>query len=118
MLFTKNNFLQSRNQKIYEREISLILHKIIQKHNLPSFSLSYCQLSARGENIKVYLTFARRENREKLLGLINKKYSHLIKKEIAQSKKFAYIPNLTFLFDQELETINNLEKILTKYEDN
>jgi ribosome-binding factor A len=91
------------------------LHKIIQKHNLPSFSLSYCQLSARGENVKVFLSFARRENREELLDLINKKYSHLIKKEIAKSKKFAYIPNLVFLLDQELETINNLEKILQKF---
>ncbi|MEG7978403.1 MAG: ribosome-binding factor A [Mollicutes bacterium UO1] len=118
MLFNKNNFSQAKNQRIYEREISLILHKIIQKYNLPSCSVSYCQLSARGENVKIYLSLAREENKEKFLDLINKKCSRLIKKEIAQSKKFAYIPSLIFLLDHELETINNLEKILKKFNKN
>lgn len=115
MLLKKNNFSQARNKSHYEREISLILHKVVQEHNLPSCSLSYCQLSTRGENVKVYLNFTQEENQAAALNLINQKYSHLIKKEIAKSKKFAYIPNLIFLLDKELETINNLEKILQKF---
>jgi ribosome-binding factor A len=115
MLFQKNNFSQARNKSRYEREISHILHKIILSHNLPSFSLSYCQLSARGENVKVYLSFAKETDKEKVLELINKNYSQLVKKEIVKSKKFAYVPNLSFLVDQELETTSNLKKILQKF---
>jgi ribosome-binding factor A len=115
MLFKKNSFIQQRKQSFYEREISRILHKIIKEYNLPSFSLSYCELSTRGENVKIYLSFAQAENKEKMLNLINKKYSPLIKKEMAKSKKFAYLPNLIFFLDKELETINNLEKILQKF---
>jgi len=115
MLSKKNNFIQQRKQSFYEREIGNVLHKIIQKYNLPPFSLSYCELSARRENIKIYLSFARIENNEEMLNLINKKYSLLVKKEMAKSKKFAYLPNLIFLRDKELENMNNLEKILQKF---
>jgi ribosome-binding factor A len=115
MLFNKNNFFQQRKQSLYEREISRVLYKIIQEHNLPSISLSHCKLSTRGENVKVYLSFAQEENKEKLLDLINQKYSHTIKKEIAKSKRFAYIPKIVFLLDQELEAANNLKKILQKF---
>src|SRR3954454_16610254 len=115
MSFKKNNFMQQRKQSFYEREISYILHKIIREYNLPSFSLSYCKLSTRGENIKVYLSFARVDNKEEILSLINKKYSPLIKKEMVKSKKFAYLPNLIFLLDKELITSNSLEKILQKF---
>ena len=118
MLFNKNNFSQAKNKSRYQREISRILYKIIQEYNLPSFSLSYCEVSTRGENVKVYLSFAREENHEKVLNLMNNKYSRLIKKELAYSKKFASIPKLIFLRDQELETINNLEKILQKFNSN
>jgi ribosome-binding factor A len=34
---------------------------------------------------------------------------------MAKSKKFAYLPNLVFVLDEELEMINNLEKILQKF---
>lgn len=115
MLFKKNNFIQQRKQSFCEREISHILHKIAQEHNLPSLSISYCELSTRGENIKIYLSFAREENKEEVINLINKKYSRLIKREMAKSKKFAYLPNLVFLFDKELEATNNLKKILQKF---
>lgn len=115
MLIKKNNFIHQRKQSFYEREISHILYKIIREYNLPSFSLSYCELSSRGENVKVYLSFAQVDNKEKILSLINKSYSPLIKKEMAKSKKFAYLPNLVFLLDKELETINNLEKVLQKF---
>jgi len=115
MLFKKNNFIQQRKQSFYEREISQILYKIVKEHNLPSLSLSRCELSARGENIKIYLSFSQVENKDKMLNLINKKCSLLVKKEMAKSKKFAYLPNLVFLLDKELETINNLEKILQKF---
>jgi ribosome-binding factor A len=115
MLFKKNNFFQQRKRSFYEREISGILYKIIQEYNLPSFSLSYCEVSARGENVKIYLSFAQEENQTEVLKLINTKYSPLIKKEMAKSKKFTYIPKLVFLLDKELQTINNLEKILQKF---
>ena len=88
MLFKKNSFIQQRKQSFYAREISYILHKIIQENNLPSFSLTYCELSTRGENVKVYLSFTRVENKAEMLNLINQKYSPLIKKEMAKSKKF------------------------------
>jgi ribosome-binding factor A len=71
-------------------------------------------LSARGESAKVYLSFAQKKNQEKVLELINQKYLSVIKKELVNGKNFAYIPNLYFLIDRELETINNLEKILQK----
>src|SRR5437764_11882155 len=115
MLFKKNNFIQRRKRSFCEREISRILHKIVQEHNLPSLSLSYCELSTRGENVKIYLSFACEKNKEEVINLMNKKYSRLIKREMAKSKKFAYIPNLVFLFDKELATMNNLEKILQKF---
>ncbi|MDR1670633.1 MAG: ribosome-binding factor A [Spiroplasmataceae bacterium] len=114
MLFKKNNFSQQRKQSFYEKEISRILYWLIKEYQLPSFSLSYCQLSSRGENAKIYLSFAQDKNQEKTLTLLNKKYSQIIKKEIAQDKNFAYIPNLYFFVDKELEAINNLEKILEK----
>ena|SRR5438552_2100569 len=114
----KNNFSQAKNKSRYEREISHILYKMVQEYNLPSCSLNYCEISARGENIKIYLSFAREGNHEKLLNLLNKEYSQLLKKELARSKKFPYIPNLIFLRDQELETINNLTKILQKINSN
>jgi len=115
MLFKKNNFIQQRKRSFYEREISHILYKIVQEYNLPSLSLSHCEISRRGENVKVYLSFSQEENEAEVVKLINTKYSPLIKKEIAKSKKFAYIPNLVFLLDKELETINKLEKILQKF---
>ena len=115
MLFKKNNFIQQRKRSFYEREIGHILYKIVKEHNLPSLSLSYCELSAQGENVKVYLSFAQAENKEEIINLINRKYSPLVKKEMAKSRKFAYLPNLVFLLDKELETINNLEKILQKF---
>ncbi|CAJ0824668.1 6743_t:CDS:2 [Entrophospora sp. SA101] len=73
----------------YEREISHILYKMIQEYNLPSFSLSYCEISARGENVKIYLSFAQEGNHEKLLNLLNKEYLQLIKKEIVRSLSIA-----------------------------
>lgn len=114
MLFKKNNFALQKKQSFYEREISKVLYWLIQEYNLPSFSLSFCQLSVRGESAKVYLSFAQNKNQEKVLELINKNYLLIIKKELVHSKKFAYIPNLSFFIDKELETVNNLEKILQK----
>ena|SRR5947209_17619400 len=116
MLFQKNNnFIRQRRRSFCEREISQILYKIVQEHNLPSLSISYCELSTHGENVKIYLSFAKEENQAEVLNLLNKRYSRLIKKEMAKSKKFAYLPNLVFLLDKELATINNLEKILQKF---
>jgi ribosome-binding factor A len=115
MLFKKNNFVIQKKQSFYEREISKVLYWLIQEYNLPSFSLNYCQLSTRGDSAKVYLSFAQKKKQEEILELINKKYLSIIKKELVNSKKFAYIPNLYFFIDRELETMNNLEKILQKF---
>jgi ribosome-binding factor A len=116
-MLVKPNFSQLRKQKTFEREISRILYKIIQENNLPSFSLSYCQLSSRGENLKIYLTFSYQvENQQKkLLKIINQQYISVVKKELAKSKKFSYIPNLFFLFDKELVEINTIEKIINQF---
>ena len=110
---TKSNFSLERRETFYKREISKILYKIIQENNLPSFSPSYCILSG-GESLKIYLTFSQEENQEKLLETINKKFSPLIKKEIAKCKKFSYVPNLKFLLDKKLEEINSLREIVNK----
>lgn len=115
MSFQRNNFSQQRKQSLYQREISHILYQIIQEYNLPSFSLTHCQLSGRGENIKVYLTFARKEKQQETLKLINQQYLPLIKKTLARGKKFAYLPKLVFLLDQEIEILNNLDQILQKF---
>jgi ribosome-binding factor A len=112
MLIKPNYFLQ-RKESLYKKEISRILHKIAQANYLPSFSLSYCLLKG-GENLKVYLNFANKEGREELLELMNKKYSLIIKKEIAKEKKFAYVPKLKFFLDKRLESISNLEEIIQK----
>ena len=112
MLIKPNYFLQ-RKENLYKKEISRILHKITQENYLPSFSLSYCVLKG-GENLKIYLNFAKKEGREELLELMNKKYSLIVKKEIAKGKRFAYIPALKFFLDEKLESINTLEEIIQK----
>ncbi|WNE41155.1 MAG: Ribosome-binding factor A [Mycoplasmataceae bacterium] len=114
MLFKRNNFFQQRKESFYQREISRILYQLTQEYDLPSFSLSYCQLSSRGESMRIFLSFAQNNNPEETLELLNKKYSSIIKKNLAYSKKFAHIPNLYFFIDKELEKIDNLEKIFQK----
>ncbi|CAG8558741.1 12759_t:CDS:2 [Cetraspora pellucida] len=109
------NWVRQTKKSFYEREISRLLYQIVQEYNLPSCSLSYCETSTRGEHVKIYLSFSRPENQAEILQLMNKKYSSLLKKEIAKSKKFAYIPRLVFLLDKELETMNNLKKILQEF---
>ena len=113
-MLVKSNFSQQRIEKLYQKEVALILYQIIQTEHLPSFSLSYCVLSGRGESLRVYLNFFQAENSGQLLELIQKKYSPLIKKVLAKSKKFAYIPTLHFLVDEQLELIQTLEKIKEK----
>ncbi|WP_322632123.1 ribosome-binding factor A [endosymbiont DhMRE of Dentiscutata heterogama] len=109
------SWVRQTKKSFYEREISRLLHQMVQEYNLPSCSLSYCETSTRGEHVKIYLSFARPKNQTEILQLMNKKYSSLLKKEIAKSKKFAYIPHLVFLLDKELETMNNLKKILQEF---
>jgi len=113
-MLTKPNFFLQRKGNLYKQEISRILHKIAQENHLPSFSLSYCRLLKGGESLKIYLNFARKESSKELLELMNKKYSLVIKKEIAKSKKFSYVPNLKFFLDEKLESINALEEIIQK----
>lgn len=113
-MLVKSNFFLARQEKLYERELSHILYKIVRENNLPTFSVSYCLLSGRGENLKIYLNFSQWEKKEEILKLIEKNYSHPIKKEIVQSKKFSYIPKLIFLPDQDLERINSLAEIINK----
>lgn len=113
-MLVKSNFSKERREKLYEREISLILYKIIQENRLFSFSLSHCILRGRGESLKIYLNFSHKEKSDELLQLISEKYSPVIKKELAKSKKFSYIPNITILIDKEPERINTLEEIVRK----
>lgn len=114
MLVKPNNFSKEKREELYKREIAIILHKIVQEHNLSSFSLSSCILHGRGESLKIYLNFSQPKNQDELLKLINEKYALVIKKVLAKSKKFAYIPNLTILIDKEQERINKLEEIVQK----
>jgi ribosome-binding factor A len=113
-VLVKPNFSRERREKLYEREIALILHKICQEDDLSFFSLSHCVLRGRGESLQIYLNFSQNKKNNELLKLINKKYSPMIKKELAKSKKFPYIPNVTILIDKEPERINILEEIVRK----
>lgn len=113
-MLVKPNFSRERREKLYEREIALILHKISQENNLSFFSLSHCILRGQGESLQIYLNFSQDKKGDELLKLINKRYSSMIKKELAKSKKFPYIPKLTILMDRESERINNLEEVVRK----
>jgi ribosome-binding factor A len=99
MLFKKNYSLL-RVKKLYEREISQALHKISQEYDFPSCSIFHSILGAKKEFLKIYLTFFEKEQQETFLKLINKKYLFIIKKEIAQTKKFSYIPQLFFFLEE------------------
>ena len=112
-MLIKVNFHQARLESSYTKEISLILQKLSQQEELPFFSVSYCSLSAKAESLKVYLVFANEED-QKFLEVINKNYLLLIKRQLAKSKKFARLPKVTFLLDQKLKKINDLEKIIQK----
>ncbi|KLL04046.1 MAG: hypothetical protein MRECE_4c052 [Mycoplasmataceae bacterium CE_OT135] len=112
-MLVKANFYQARLESSYTKEIALILQKLTQQEELPFFSVSYCSLSAKAENLKVYLVFANEED-QKSLEIINKNYLPLVKKHLAKSKKFVRLPKITFLLDQKLKKINDLEKIIQK----
>src|SRR5437763_11980572 len=92
----KINFHQARLESSYTKEIALICQKLTQQEELPFFSVSYCSLSAKAENLKVYLVFANEED-QKFLNNINRNYLPLIKRHLAKSKKFARLPKITFL---------------------
>ena len=109
----KINFHQARLESSYAKEISLILQKLAQQEELPFFSVAYCSLSTKAENLKVYLVFANEED-QNYLEIINKNYLPSIKRQLAKSKKFARLPKITFLLDQKLKKIDDLEKIIQK----
>ena len=106
----KTNFHHARLQSSYAREVSVILQKLIQQEGLPFFSVSYCVLSAKAENLKVYLVFVK-ESDQNTLEVINKNYLSFIKKQLAKSKKFPRVPQISFFLDQKLKKISDLEKI-------
>jgi ribosome-binding factor A len=108
-MLIKTNFHHARLQSSYAREISTILQKLIQQEELPFFSVSYCVLSTKAENLKVYLAFVS-EDDQNLLEVINKNYLFFVKKQLAKSKKFSRIPQITFFLDQKFKKINNLEE--------
>jgi len=110
---TKINFHQARLESSYTKEISLILQKLAQHEELPFFSVTYCSLSTKAENLKVYLVFAN-EKDQNYLEIINKNYLSFIKRQLAKSKKFARLPKISFLLDQKLKKINDLEKIIQR----
>ena len=112
-MLVKTSFHHARLESLYAREIALILQKLSQQVELPFFSVSYCSLSTKAENLKVYLFFAN-EKDQNSLEIINKIYLPLIKRHLAKSKKFARLPKIIFLLDQKLKEINDLEKIIQK----
>jgi ribosome-binding factor A len=113
-MLVKTNFRQVKLQSLYEREISIILKKIIQWKEFPFFSVSYCELSTKAEKLKVYLLFTSEKN-QKYLKIINQNYLPVVKKYLAKSKKFARLPKITFLLDQELKKINELAEMVQKF---
>ncbi|RHZ37101.1 ribosome-binding factor A [endosymbiont GvMRE of Glomus versiforme] len=112
-MLVKTNFHHARLESLYTREIALIFQKLIQQKELPLFSISYCSLSTKAENLKVYLVFTN-EKDQKYLNFISKNYLPVVKKHLAKSKKFARLPKIILLLDQELKKISDLEKIIQK----
>jgi ribosome-binding factor A len=110
-MLIKTNFHHARLQSSYEREISIILQKLIHQEELPFFSVSYCILSTKAETLKVYLVFAKEEN-QNILDAMNKNYLSWVKRQLGKAKKFSRIPQITFLLDQKLKKISDLEKIV------
>ena len=115
-MLNRVNFYHARLQKLYEREISIILKKIVPQKEFPFFSVSYCELSSQKENLKVYLLFVADEKNQKYLEIINQSYLSVVKRHLAKSKKFAYLPKINFLLDQKLKKIDELEKVLQNLE--
>jgi len=112
-MLVKPKFYRERKEKLYEREIAIILHKTLsQKNNLPLFSLTYCNLDVRGKSLKIFVNIFQKRKKDELVKSINKEYSPILKKELAKSKNFAYIPNISFLIDINQETNEILEKII------
>ncbi len=109
-MLLKINFYHARLQSSYTKEISVILQKLIQQEGLPLFSVSYCVLSVKAETLKVYLIFAKEED-QSILEVINKDYLSFIKRQLAKSKKFPRVPQISFFLDQKLKKISDLEKI-------
>lgn len=112
-MLNKTNFHQVKLQSLYEQEVSIILKKVVQWKEFPFFSVSYCELSAKAENLKVYLFFAGEKN-QIYLKTINQNYLPMVKKYLAKSKKFARLPKIIFLLDQKLKKINELEEMVQK----
>jgi len=71
---SNSNFPHQRLQTLYEREISFILKKFRKENEFPSFSITYSILSAKAENLKIYLLFAKQEEQKKI-SLLNKQFS-------------------------------------------
>src|SRR5689334_11875015 len=106
-MLVKTNFYQARLQSSFAREIAIILQKLIQQEELPFFSVSYCELSTKAENLKVYLFFAEEKDQENILKIINhQNYLSFIKRQLAKSKKFSRVPQITFLVDQKSKKIS------------
>ena len=113
-MLNKTNFRQVKLQSLYEREIAIILKKIVQWREFPFFSVSYCELSSKAEDLKVYLFFCGEKSQE-YLKIINQNYLPIVKKYLAKSKKFARLPKIIFLLDQKLKKINELEEMVQKF---
>ena len=115
-MLNRVNFYHARLQKLYEREISIILKKVVPRKEFPFFSVSYCELSSQKENLKVYLLFVADEKNQKYLETINQNYLSVVKRHLAKSKKFACLPKINFLLDQKLKKIDESEKVLQNLE--
>jgi ribosome-binding factor A len=94
------SFFSRRREKFYEQETRFIIDKINRKNKAPYlFFLTRFSLSKKGETLKVYLNFFNKKNENKKLAEINQIYPKLIKKEMAISKKFSYLPTVIFVID-------------------
>lgn len=114
MIFN-NNIFNHRKNKTLQKKISFILYNIAQKEGLFSCSISYSMLSKKGENLWVYLNYYNKDyNINEWLMLLNNKYKHDIKKKLAQTEQFSFIPQITFLVDKKTSKIDELESYLIK----
>lgn len=108
------DFRYQRLKSLYEREITLALQNLIKKNYLPTCSITNSLLSAKGESLKIYLLFTNSRESQSFLALLNKNYLFLIKRHLANCKKFPRIPQITFYLDKEKEKIARIESIIKR----
>jgi ribosome-binding factor A len=108
-----------KKEHLYEREIiSLFQENKIEEGTL-NFFVNRCVLSATGDCLKICIDFFEKKERgRKILKKLNKKYVILIKRNLAKSGMFSFLPsNIFFDLDDEFN-LDELEEILEKIKKN